>query len=216
MVTRLRGTPTPAGTDWSNPDLLPIQTLAPAEPSTRGEAIQISRGAYFSGWKLYLPADADLDPQDRIMVRGTTYSVVGQPEVWLGAGIVVDVADVWTATCTIRHPGGTRGAFDSATGTYPTVPFQPYYAGGCRIELLSTEDQRLLFADEPLTGAGYLVIVDLPASNDSRLDDLVTVTAVDGNGDPMLVGQELSVRSLERGAMPWARNLQCTFLLPKS
>jgi hypothetical protein len=212
-IVRLRA----VGIDWSAPNELELRTLAPAEPWSEGNPVgdSASSARYLSGWKLYLPEAADLTARDRVEVRGGQYSVFGDPAPWLGGGTVVIVADLWTADCSIRHPGGTRGAFDSTTGTYPTVPFDPYYVGGCRIQVLSTEEQRELVAEEQITSVGYLIVVDLDESLESRAGDLVTITAVDDNGDPQLIGQTVQVRSLARGAQPWERDLRCTFPLPK-
>lgn len=213
-VVRVR----PAGIDWSAPDQLDIRTLAPAEPWSEGNPVgdSASSARFLSGWKLYLPESADLSARDRVDVRGVRYSIFGQPAPWLGGGVVVVVADLWTADCSIRQPGGTRGAFNSTTGTYANVPFDPHYVGGCRVQVLSTEEQRELVAEEQITSVGYLVVVDLEASLACQVGDLVTITAVDDNGDPKLVAETLQVRSFARGAQPWERDLRCTFPLPKA
>ena len=97
-VARLRGTPIidpysseETGTDWTTPDELPIETLAPAEPRPSSEPVQDARNAITSGYTLYLPEDADVTGRDRMRVRGTVYDVLGDPAGWLGAGIVVQV-----------------------------------------------------------------------------------------------------------------------------
>lgn len=76
---------------WDDPDELEITTLAPAEPRPSGEPVQDARNAVTSGWTLYLPASADVTSADRMVVRGETYNVLGEPASWLGAGLVVQV-----------------------------------------------------------------------------------------------------------------------------
>lgn len=197
-------------------DELAVQTLCPAEPRTVGEPGGGPGASALTGWRLYLPSTADVTGPDRVRVRGTLYSVLGQPAAWSGGGLVVDVADVWTAQCTIRHPGGTRGDFDPATGLYPTDPFEPHYTGGCQVWVLSPAEQQQLFAEDLITEVGYLVVVDLDDSTGCRVGDLVEITSNDANGDSLLVGQTLQVRSFDRGSMPWQRDLRCTLLLPSS
>lgn len=78
--------------DWDTPSELPITTLAPAEPRPSGEPTQDARNAVVSGFTLYLPESSDVTAQDRMRVRGGVYRVLGDPAVWLGAGLVVQVA----------------------------------------------------------------------------------------------------------------------------
>lgn len=75
--------------DWSNPSLLDITTLAPAEPRPETERLDLARNAVVSGFTLYLPLNADVVASDRMVVRGRTYEVDGDPALWLGRGIVV-------------------------------------------------------------------------------------------------------------------------------
>lgn len=198
-------------------DELEIQTLCPAEPWSVGQDGQDTRGGVLNGWKLYLPQAADVIPSDRMRVRGREFAVLGEPADWAGAGVVVTVGDVWTAECTIRRPGGVRGAFNTATGSYPTVPHDPHYTGLCRVDVLTVGSGTVEAAGEQLTTLGYLVVVDLTASTEVQVGDLVTITANLANGDPLLVGRSVQVESFYRGAMPWQRNLVCTdFLAPES
>lgn len=78
--------------DWTLPPLeAPIVTLAPAEPRPSSEPVQEARNAVTSGWTLYLPAGTDVTERDRMLVRGQTYDVLGEPADWLGGGLVVQV-----------------------------------------------------------------------------------------------------------------------------
>lgn len=205
-VIRVRGT-----------DEADIQTLCPAEPWVVGQPGRDSRTGVINGWRLYLPEGADIAPPDNVRVRGVEYAVLGTPAAWAGAGLVVEAGDVWTATCTIRHPGGVRGAFDSSTGTYPTTPNTPHYSGECRVEILQGADGTVEAAGEILTSIGYLVVVDLDTSTEVQVGDVVTLEGPFVNGDPALVNRSFQVKAFSRGAMPWQRNLICTdFLAPES
>lgn len=119
-----------------------------------------------------------------------------------------------TATVTLRHPGGTVGEFDPETGTYPTVPHEPYYGAGAtepnaRIQVLATADQQRLAGEQETTTLGYAVMLDHTVDG-MQLGDLVTVTAVDDNGDPWLVARVLTVEAMESGSLHWERRLICT------
>lgn len=120
------------------------------------------------------------------------------------------VAGTFTAECTIRRPGVTQGEFDPNSGTYTDPqPHPPHYTGGCRIQVLTGDDQQAAVADQTVTTVGYLVAVDLTSSTDTQVNDLVKVTAVDDNGDPTLVDHELTVSSFARGTLAWERDLTC-------
>ncbi len=43
---------------------------------------------------LYAPAGTDVRVEDRVMVRGDVYEVVGKPRVWSSAGLEVDLRQV--------------------------------------------------------------------------------------------------------------------------
>jgi hypothetical protein len=205
-VVRVRGT-----------DLLDISTLCPAEPWVVGQPGQDAHGGIINGWRLYLPEGSDITPPDNVRVRGVEYAVLGTPAAWSGGGLVVEAGDLWTAQCTIRHPGGVRGAFNSSTGTYAVTPYPAHYSGECRVEVLQIADRNVEAAGEILTSIGYLIVVDLAASTEVRVDDLVTLGAPFMNGDPALVDRTFQVQSFSRGAMPWQRNLICSdFLAPES
>lgn len=101
VVTRLRATAavdpySGEATDesWDVPSELDLYTLAPAEPRPSSEPVQDARNAVVSGFTLYLPEDSDVTARDRMVVRGVTYDVLGDPAAWLGAGMVVQVGRV--------------------------------------------------------------------------------------------------------------------------
>lgn len=83
------------GQDWTTePSSADLTTLAPAEPRPSDEPVQDARNAVVSGYTLYLPTTADVNAQDRFVVRGGTYDVLGDPALWLSAGLVVQVGRV--------------------------------------------------------------------------------------------------------------------------
>lgn len=119
------------------------------------------------------------------------------------------LAGTRTATVTLRRPGGTPGAFDPVTGTRPNTPFPAYYTGSARVQVLPANDQVRLLGEQEVSTLGYQVSLDHEVTG-IQLDDLLTVTAVDDNGDDDLVGRELTVESIERGSLHWERRLLCT------
>lgn len=96
-VTRLRAASSvdpysgEAAEDWTTPAEYDITTLAPAEPRPSGEPLQEARNAVTSGFTLYLPMDEDVTARDRMRVRGRVYHVLGDPALWMNAGLVVQV-----------------------------------------------------------------------------------------------------------------------------
>lgn len=119
------------------------------------------------------------------------------------------VAATHTATITLRHPGGTRGAFNDETGTWAITPFAPYYDGPARIQVLDAGEQERAAGEQQVSTLGYAVMLDHAVAA-MQLEDLATVTAVDANGDTWLVGRELTVKAMETGSLHWERRLLCT------
>lgn len=115
-----------------------------------------------------------------------------------------------TATVEARRPGGTEGAMNPATGERTVTPFAPHYTGKARIQIVPMFGGDTETAGQQVTTAGYLVTVKLAGSDGWKVDDLVKVTAVDANGDPTLVGRELTVTVVARGSLAWERDLRCT------
>ncbi len=113
------------------------------------------------------------------------------------------------ATVTLRRPGGTQGEFDPGSGTYPTTPHPAYYTGAARIQLPGDADRVRMAAEQEVSTQAYAVMLD-HAVTGMQLDDVVTVTAVDDNGDQWLVGREMSIETIEAGSLHWERRLLCT------
>lgn len=87
-VTRLRGTAVtdpysgePTGTDWTAPASLAIPGCA-FNPGQSAEPLQVARNAVTSQPEVYAPTGSDVLPGDRLVVRGKTYDVDGQPADW--------------------------------------------------------------------------------------------------------------------------------------
>lgn len=114
-----------------------------------------------------------------------------------------------TATVQLRRPGGTTGAFDRETGTTPVTPHTPYYEGPARIQILPSETQEVDAAEQEISLTRYAVMLDAAVTG-FELEDLCQVTAVDANGDPWLVGRDLTVYAFESGSLHWERRLLCT------
>ena len=124
------------------------------------------------------------------------------------------VKGTFTATVAIRHPGGTQGAFDPETGTYPNTPHPAHYGAGATEPNARIQVQPIFSGERDTAGqlvsvAGYLVVVDRDTSTATAVGDICKVTAVDDNGDPSLVNRELTVSGVARGSLAWERDLTC-------
>lgn len=77
--------------DWTAPTSIP--TIALCEPRPASESTTDDRHAVIGGWTLYMPAGADVTAHDRVIIRGITHEILGDPADWrLGAttpGVVV-------------------------------------------------------------------------------------------------------------------------------
>jgi Family of unknown function (DUF6093) len=114
-----------------------------------------------------------------------------------------------TATVQLRRPGGVRGAFDDATGTWALTPFEPYFEGAARVQVMPADEQQQTTGEQQVSTLGYAVMLDSDVTG-MQLEDVCTVTAVDDNGDAWLVGRELLVKSIESGSLHWERRLLCS------
>lgn len=130
------------------------------------------------------------------------------PPNWTEAPRTVAVKTM-TATCTIRRPGGTQGAFDATTGTYPTTPHTPHYTGPCRVQVQPIFSGQRDTADQQVTVAGYLVVVELEGSDETGVDDVVKITSPGEHGDPAMLDREMVVSGIAVGSLAWERDLTC-------
>jgi len=105
-VTRLRAT---AVTDpysgeatalsWDNPDELPISGCA-FDPGTSTEPVTDARNQVITQPVLYAPFGSDITAADRLVVRGRTWKVQGDPGEYRNpftgweAGMVIKLEDV--------------------------------------------------------------------------------------------------------------------------
>ena len=70
------------------------------EDRPSGEPVQDARNAVTSGFTLYFPPDTAVDASSRVVVRGGTYDVLGDPAAWRSPftgwrpGLVVQVGRV--------------------------------------------------------------------------------------------------------------------------
>lgn len=87
-VTRQRGTAVtdpysdePTGISWDNPTTLAIEGCA-FNPGGSTEPVAEGRQAVITKPEVYAPAGADIRAHDRLVVRGKTYEVDGEPALW--------------------------------------------------------------------------------------------------------------------------------------
>lgn len=87
-VTRLRGVTSvdpysgeSTALDWTTPATLVIEGCG-FNPGQSSEPLQTGRNAVSTQPEVYAPADADVLAGDRVIVRGKTYDVDGQPAKW--------------------------------------------------------------------------------------------------------------------------------------
>lgn len=77
-----------------------VVTGVGVEPRPSSEPTQEARNAVTSGFTLYLPTGTAISPDNRVVVRGGTYEVLGEPAEWVNPftgwapGIVVQVQKV--------------------------------------------------------------------------------------------------------------------------
>lgn len=101
-ITRLRSTGPTAGRrndvtpNWTSPDELDIQgvQVAPIPLHPTAAEDHDGRSRVTDQFELYLPPGADITAADRARVRGNVYEVLGEPQVWEGAGVVAFVRRV--------------------------------------------------------------------------------------------------------------------------
>lgn len=105
-VTRLRGTLTGdpySGIDsaisWTSPASRAIPGCG-FDPGTSDEPTQDARNAVITRPTVYAPTGSDVLPGDRLVVRGITYEVKGNPAAWRSPftgsspGLVVTLEEV--------------------------------------------------------------------------------------------------------------------------
>lgn len=96
------GDPTPAwelgvGQTWMTaPSQVTVAGVG-IEPRPSSEPVENARNSVVSGYTLYLPPGTSVTAQNRVVVRGGTYNVLGDPATWRSPftgwepGIVVQV-----------------------------------------------------------------------------------------------------------------------------
>lgn len=87
-VTRLRGAPATdpysgqaTGIDWDTADELDIDGCG-FNPGQSSEPLQEARNAVLTQPEVYAPVGSDVLAGDRVVVRGKTYDVDGDPADW--------------------------------------------------------------------------------------------------------------------------------------
>lgn len=115
-----------------------------------------------------------------------------------------------TSTCSIRHLGGTAGAFNEATGKKDLIPFPAHFTGACLVERLPASETDPVAGDEQVPTLTFTVAVGAEDAPATVTGDLILVTAVDGNGDLSLVGKTLTVDSIDRDSITAERVFRCS------
>ena len=68
---------------WSKPPVSSVVVLGVGvEPRPSSEPVANARNAVVVGYTLYLPDAAGVTARSRIIVRGNTYEVLGEPAEW--------------------------------------------------------------------------------------------------------------------------------------
>lgn len=70
-----------ASESWDNPTELNVSGVG-VEPRPSNEPVQDARNAVISGFTLYFPTGTAIGPQNRVVVRGGTYDVLGEAADW--------------------------------------------------------------------------------------------------------------------------------------
>jgi len=101
-VVRIR--PTASAPDrYGNPTTTDTETTltgAAFDPGGSREPVEVGRASVVTTPKLYFQSTPDLTSSDRVRVRGLTYTVEGNPAVWISpftnvtAGLVVELKAV--------------------------------------------------------------------------------------------------------------------------
>jgi hypothetical protein len=131
------------------------------------------------------------------------------PVDWGSHGLVLERA--MTATCSIRHPGGSPGVFDPVTGDYTGgTANSPHTVTSCRVQALSGVWQDRETGEQLVTVMSYQVTIPATAGNLVTVGDLLTVTDPGPTGDTTLTGRGLTVRGVVRGTVVWERDLYAT------
>lgn len=82
--------------DWDNPTEVEVTGVG-IEPRPSSEPVENARNSVVSGFTLYLPPGTSVTAQNRVVVRGGTYDVLGDPATWRNPftgwepGVVVQV-----------------------------------------------------------------------------------------------------------------------------
>lgn len=69
-------------------------TTVPPEPLSSVELIAAGRESVTSGFRLYLSTRADVLTTDRFLIRGEVFRVEGEPALWSGSCLVVELSRI--------------------------------------------------------------------------------------------------------------------------
>jgi hypothetical protein len=87
--------------DWENATTTTLDGLH-VQPVAEGEQLAAGRDAVVTRWRLQMPADVaaslpagELRATDRVVYRGKTYDIDGQPEAWPSPSGTMDHVDAF-------------------------------------------------------------------------------------------------------------------------
>lgn len=114
--------------------------------------------------------------------------------------------------CEIRDPG--RDTYTPATNSVVHIPGALGYAGACSVAAAGTltGGGRTSHGGEPETERAYWVSIPRNATPAPGTGQIVTITAVNDEGDPELLTKTLLVGEVRYGTRMARRILRCTLI----
>lgn len=175
--------------DWLDADGETIAVLR------AGLRVGPSRGGYDPAKdQLYLDACADVRAGDVVQVRGQSRRVVDVPEVWRGAGTVVQLAELaaFLDAGELVRPAAGPGRWDYSTNAYVAATDLVVWSGACTITSVDTGVEADV-AEQMVTT--QTLEVETPVGLvDVKPGDVFRATS---SADPRLVGRRLVVTRVQ-------------------
>lgn len=118
-------------------------------------------------------------------------------------------ASAMTATCTITRASTSAPTRDPNTGTVTPAAASTVATGlPCRVQPITRLALTADVASQIVSLRGYYV--GLPDDTPPvAINDVLTLTGVDGNGDPQLVGVRLRIKDVLYASLLWTRDVWC-------
>jgi len=189
-----------------------VQTVAGAQFDADLPTADFSQQAallHRQSGNINLPGLHTFGDNDRIVLCGTEWEILGKASVWRDRTHVRVQEAGQLLHCSIRRAGATKGEFNAATGAYPSTPHAPHFVGIARAQRASTEARTLVVAEDDVTTTAYVVALT-EAPDQTSVGDVVTLAALDETGGPGTPSVELIVKALDRPSLTWGHELICT------